>query len=311
MALEKFILKIVSDLDETGFEKLDNLQSEADKSVKNLSNSLKSLFNIKIGTNLYKDLGKIADDAEILNKSLKNFTLLDPNSGEEFPNADKRSKSKKSIDLSSIFVVNKLNSESSGISKFFTSFLNSGGLSLTKIYDKFFNSKQNQYMDFQVYDYGTKYDKKTSTLFPFFNILQPVSRAKIYSNTINRAGNNFLNNTSVNDFVKEIYSAQNLLSDGQNVMGDIFSFENISSMNNVLSSPQPVISQPEYTTNSTESQTVDNSSIDSGLSLNIEQGAIQINTTSDNPQQIGESVRAALTGALDDFILKRGYKKAV
>ena len=311
MALEKFILKIVSDLDETGFDKLDNLQSEADKSVKNLSNSLKNLFNIKIGTNLYKDLGKIADDAEILNKSLKNFTLLEPDSGEEFPNADKQSKSKKSIDLSSIFTVNTLNFESSGISKFFTSFLNSGGLSLTKIYDKFFNSKQNQYTDFQVYDYGTKYDKKTNTLFPFFNNLQPVSRAKTYSDIINRSGNNFLNNTSVNDFVKEIYSAQNLLSDGQNVMGDIFSFENISSMNNELSSPQPVISQPEYTNNSTESQTVDNSLIDSGLSLNIEQGAIQINTTSDNPQQIGESVRAALTGALDDFILKRGYKKAV
>ena len=82
-------------------------------------------------------------------------------------------------------------------------------------------------------------------------------------------------------------------------------------MNNELSSPQPVISQQEYTNNSNESQTVDNSLIDSGLSLNIEQGAIQINTTSDNPQQIGESVRAALTGALDDFILKRGYKKAV
>ena len=89
--------------------------------------------------------------------------------------------------------------------------------------------------------------------------------------------------------------------------------ENVSDMS---ASMFPEISSTESgqeynsSSNSVTSETITNSGY-SSLNLTIAQGAIQVNTTGENPQAVGDAVRTALTDALDDFIMKRGYTKAV
>ena len=317
MAIEKFIVQIVSELDETGFKKLDELQSNADKSAKNLSNSLKDLFNIKGLTGLNIHFGEIANDAEMLKETLNSFIPFEtdngekrPNSGEQFvPPIDKKNFFPEN-GLSSLFSVRILNYLSSGLRNFFASFFNceSGGFFLRKTDQAFIPQKKDVLVNNKLSAYKDVINRhETTSLAAYAN--NSSAFQKEIANITYPELNNFsaLSLTSTRGFEPEIKLLQNFLTDGEGAVREMLSVENIS--NTEILSPEPVI--PEYsTTTVNNSASSDTSSID-GITLNIEQGAIQINTTSDEPQQIGEAVKAALTDALDDFILKRGYTKAV
>ena len=51
----------------------------------------------------------------------------------------------------------------------------------------------------------------------------------------------------------------------------------------------------------------ENTSMQNNFTLNVSSGAVQINSLDSNPQEIGDSVKTALSEVFDDFILKRGY----
>ena len=79
-----------------------------------------------------------------------------------------------------------------------------------------------------------------------------------------------------------------------------------------ISSPDVINNQSYFeSAGNTENSTLQEISNSNGISVTVESGAIQINTSSDNPQEIGSEVQSALIAALDDFILKRGFTKAV
>ena len=296
MALKNFIVKIISDLDETGFKKLEELQADADTSVKKLSISIKDLFSIQTpGV-----LGRIADDAGILNKSLITFPELDIY--DELPEKEKNPLQKNFNN--SDMLEGKPNNTSSGIQKFLNSVFNSvfGGVFLNNVSQKSL---------FGIYNNN-------------YNTAQKFLSPRIYNKSSNAGAQNLsmsLNNISSiapisekTPDISEFWSQGTFLpAFGNESLQDIFSMENVSDMS---ASMFPEISSTESgqeynsSSNSVTSETITNSGY-SSLNLTIAQGAIQVNTTGENPQAVGDAVRTALTDALDDFIMKRGYTKAV
>ena len=327
MAIEKFIVKIVSELDETGFEKLEKLQADADKSVKNLSNSIKNLFNLKDGNLFRKIFGKINGDLNILNNSLKTVTLLEPDNNDVSTQYVEKDKLKKLIEPSAYGTTERSNQNSFFMSKLLTRFGNL--INFNQVFDYKNPSEKFNLVFSDLYkNFENKIIQMPKNLFSSLLSISnsfPLPRRQNANSIISDVNNKNLTNVHSNTAktiseLKNVSAASNIyekntgysINDLQPLipLQKVFGAENISLVNkDFLPATENILTRQEQFNSISDSQMKINNS--DGLSVNLERGAIQVNTAYDNPHEIGEAVRTALTDALDDFILKRGYTKAV
>lgn len=307
MEIKEFMIKIVSEFDDSGFRKLDDMQSDTQKSMKKLSDFLRNFFSFP--ENAEQVLNGDNTSEYISNKSETNSTVpKTKNSSGKVSAGDvpsgKYEKNFLGNLLPSISLNSFLNKSSSGLKKIITPI--AGGLFLNGLFkksplviDKGFSGAP------QTFLYGAvnkKNQNDSSDLDKTFTAAH-VRYLSEYNRHYNR------------DYQRNDIS--NMSTESSRFLSEIASFVNLTSMGNtVLNSGLENYNSDEFNTNDfnntatttaiQNSESVSNNS--SGTyTLNVAEGAIQINTSGENPQEIGQSVREALAGALDDFILKRGY----
>ena len=306
MAIEEFIIKLVSEFDDSGFEKFENSQSDAQKSTKKLSESLKKTFLP------FKIPGQIFGNPEILNDPENSFVNSKTLPSFVMKTAPSRFKNAPSSG-STLFC-----NQSSGMQKFMSSILNffAGGLFLNKSSENPNVFSQNKLFQADSYSFtGGRVLNNSNTISKEMRPQYFSEFSSVSGSGGNFSGKNILHNynnlsSGTSKLLREIALFANITtSTGANLFSPVT--ENFTpgtfslSSTNVNNSTNSTVS----TKNGTSSEDV-SSSTDS-VNLNISEGAIQINTGSGNPDEIGSAVRNALTDALDDFILKRGYTKAV
>lgn len=307
MAIEELIIKIVSDFDDTGFEKLEKSQSDAEKSTKKLSLSLKNILSSGVTGIFSGDLSFLQDGFEdtVFSPSAENFAekisgtsqRTSPEPVQTKPVQTKLAQTKQEqAGLTSYFYA-LLDGVTSGIQKLFFPAVNffPGGFSLLKENPR--REKTNKFAaqipDREIFG-SVKFDNFSEITKPFYFFESGKSFSEL---NFQNSGSSYKFSTSgVSKLLKEI--VHNISS----------SYNEFFALNTEAS--DPFISGAYNkgagyfeSNNSTQNITENTGAV----TLNITDGAIQINTASENPEAVGEAVREALTGALEDFILKRGY----
>lgn len=312
MVIDELVVKIVSKLDDSGFEKLDELQEKAQKSSEKLSFTIKDFFKgIAINSffSMFKtslnDVSNVLEDENAdtfapknLQKSGRNSTEFKPKSG---TSKDENILQK----MLSFFKSGKENSSKTpsvlrvqGIEKIFEK--NTIG--------KLLDTKPDNTKRFS----DTSNDLKgTSTRLSFSGYLNELSRGKEIFSAPNLQDKTSTGAKSSDIFTKEaLESIKRIFYVPEN--SGILSGIKISDSFKGLDSLTPeslsaVTTSQDSRQISTTTNSAENTSMQNNFTLNVSSGAVQINSSDSNPQEIGDSVKTALSEVFDDFILKRGY----
>ncbi len=307
MVLEKLLVKIISDFDDSGFEKLESSGLKAEKSAKNLSDSLKKIFFVPEKSQGNKITNQIA--GKVPPKTANSFAISNSINGEGFQPYEESVGMLETVPKKKSSFIKNFSKVVSQFPFFFNS--NSG---------EFFFSKKSRSLENIFHPYNTSppvintdvgsfinQDKNQEVFLSSHNRVKPASLKS--ENILNLQKSNFLRtkNLLADDFVRNIFSIHSSISDSSNIMRDMFSVDSVSSTNSEflpLADRNIGNSASTFKLNSTASE---NDYSSNPLTLNISQGAIQINAAGGSPKEVGDAVKEALTVALDDFILKRGY----
>lgn len=313
MVIDELVVKIVSKLDDSGFEKLDELQEKAQKSSEKLSFTIKDFFKgIAINSffSMFKtslnDVSKFLEDEtpadtfapKNLQKSGQNSTEFKPKRG---TSKDENIFQK----MLSFFKSSKENSSKTpsvlrvqGIEKIFEK----------NTIDKLSDTKPDNTKRFQSPSNNLN---ATSTRLSFSGYLNELPKGKEIFSAPNLQDKASIGAKSSDIFTKEaLESIKRIFYVPEN--RGLFSAMTISDSFKGLDTLTPerlsAVTTPQDSRQiSTTTNSAENTSMQNNFTLNVSSGAVQINSSDSNPQEIGDSVKTALSEVFDDFILKRGY----
>lgn len=310
MALEEFLIKIVSEFDDSGFKKLEKYEKNADKSTRKLSFSLKNLVKTAFEDN---KLAKSIKTSDVAGKFLKFTGMLSTEN--DIQAAQKPEKSQPVMNmqknLQKNFAVTDF-ARKFNFSNILAPVFNkiSGGV-MSKIFNGNSGTNIIQNKVGQVL-------KNTAQTKLFSPQISPIWDFKSFNDeklSLNYSGKNFENFGNFEKSEKSfnsLPSIKNFLIESAGELKNVIPETALPSISSNIVSPDIMNyssgAVSDNTNNTSTSQDITNSD---QVNITVASGAIQINTSSDKPEEIGDEVQIALTNALDDFILKRGYTKAV
>ena len=303
MPIEEYLIKIVSEFDDTGFKKLEKFEQNTDKNAQKLSFSLKKMVKNAF---LNNEFLQTAGNTGFIEKFLK------------FTGGDDIQPDIKAVKKSSASVLSPLANSPAGFSSDVVRKFDSRKI-LSFVFDKIFSGSDTQISGKSIFNnlaanalsslksiFSEKNFYKTAGVSFDSNISVPK-----LSNHISFS--NFKNTGFDENFAsKSFYTLKNFLINSASELKNILPEMVFPEISSNISSPDVINNQSYFeSAGNTENSTLQEISNSNGISVTVESGAIQINTSSDNPQEIGSEVQSALIAALDDFILKRGFTKAV
>ena len=306
MVIDELIVKIVSKLDDSGFEKLDELQEKAQKSSEKLSFTIKDFFK-GIAINSFFSMFKTSlnDVSNVLEDENPTDTFAPKNLQKSGRNSTEFKDENIFQKMLSFFKSGKENSSKTpsvlrvqGIEKIFEK----------NTIDKLSDTKPDNTKRFQSPSNNLN---ATSTRLSFSGYLNELSKGKEIFSAPNLQDKASIGAKSSDIFTKEaLESIKRIFYVPENrglfnAMTISDSFKGLDTLTperlSAVTTPQDS-RQISTTTNSAE-----NTSMQNNFTLHVSSGAVQINSSDSNPQEIGDSVKTALSEVFDDFILKRGY----
>ncbi len=313
MAIDELIVKIVSKLDDSGFEKLDELQEKAQKSAEKLSFTINDFFKgvaLNGFFNMFKtslnDVSNLFEDENSVNNlTLKFPKISEPDSNKSKPNGDNSKNQNIFQKILAFFKSDKENFQKS------ESILKVQGIE--KIFEKntigkLLDTKSDNAKRFQSPSNNLN---GTSARLSFSGYLNELSKGKEIFSAPNLQDKISTGAKSSNIFTKEaVESIKRIFYVPEN--SGLFSGMTISDSFKGLDTLNPerlsaVTTSQDSRQISATTNSAENTSMQNNFTLNVSSGAVQINSSDSTPQEIGESVKTALSEVFDDFILKRGY----